>query len=80
MTLRFSQHIFHSDQFGYAKHARAFRTQIGLNKKKIMQTNLGTESTLPYILRESAGKFLKYAKVLNIFSIFKIVVAPLESS
>ena len=43
MTLRFSQHIFDSDQFGYAKHARAFRTQIDLNKK-IMQTNLGTES------------------------------------
>ena len=33
MTLRFSQHIFHSDQFGYAKHARAFRTQVDLNKK-----------------------------------------------
>ena len=33
MTLHFSQHIFDSDQFGYAKHARAFRTQIDLNKK-----------------------------------------------
>ena len=33
MTLRFSHHIFHSDQFEYAKHARAFRTQIDLNKK-----------------------------------------------
>jgi hypothetical protein len=30
MTLRFSHHIFHTDQFG---HARAFRTQIDLNKK-----------------------------------------------
>ena len=45
MTMRFSQHIFHSDQFGYAKYARAFRTQIDLNKQKLMQTNLGTEST-----------------------------------
>jgi hypothetical protein len=33
MTLRYPQHIFHSDQFGYARHARAFRTQIDLNKK-----------------------------------------------
>jgi hypothetical protein len=33
MTLRFSQHTFHSDQFGYAKLARAFRTQIDQNKK-----------------------------------------------
>ena len=36
-------YMFHSDQFGYTKHARAFRTQIDL--KKIMQTNFGTEST-----------------------------------
>jgi hypothetical protein len=35
MTLRFSQKIFHSDQYGYAKRARAFRTQIDLNKKII---------------------------------------------
>jgi hypothetical protein len=33
MAFRFSQHIFHSDKFWYAKHARAFRTQIDLNKK-----------------------------------------------
>jgi hypothetical protein len=26
--LRFSQHIFHSDQFGYGKHGRAFRTHL----------------------------------------------------
>ena len=28
---------FHSDQFGYAKHARAFRTQIGLNEKYVVK-------------------------------------------
>ena len=33
MTVRFSQHMLHSDQFGYAKHARAFRTQIDLIKR-----------------------------------------------
>jgi hypothetical protein len=42
--MQFSENIFYLDQFGYAKHARAFRTQIDLNKK-IMLTNLGTEST-----------------------------------
>ena len=29
----FLQNIIYLDQFGYTKHARAFRTQIGLNKK-----------------------------------------------
>jgi hypothetical protein len=34
MTMRFSHHIFYSDQFGRPNlDARAFRTQIGLNKK-----------------------------------------------
>ena len=49
MTLRFSQHIFHSDQFGYAKHARAFRTQINLIKKinadHAFRTQMGTLDT-----------------------------------
>jgi hypothetical protein len=27
MTLRFSQHIFHSDQFGYGKHAPLGKTE-----------------------------------------------------
>ena len=31
MTMHFSQNIFHLDQFGYKRHAPAFRTQIGLN-------------------------------------------------
>jgi hypothetical protein len=33
---------FSFSQIGYAKHARAFRTQIDLNKK--MQTNLGDKN------------------------------------
>ena len=28
MAMRFSQHIFYSDQFGYRKHGRAKRTQM----------------------------------------------------
>jgi hypothetical protein len=47
MTLRFSQHIFYSNQFEYVKHACAFRIQIDLNKNKLMQSNFGAESTTP---------------------------------
>jgi hypothetical protein len=43
MTVRFSQHMFHSDQFGYAKHARAFRTQIDLKKNNADQFGYGMQ-------------------------------------
>ena len=41
MTMRFSQYTFHSDQYEYAKHARAFRTQVDLNKKNVDQFGYG---------------------------------------
>jgi hypothetical protein len=62
------QHIFHSDQFGYARHARAFRTQIDLNKQKLMQTNLGTEST--GVFRAYFRLWIRLACVLKTSEIF----------
>jgi hypothetical protein len=68
MRLRFSQHIFHSDQFGYAKHAR---TQIDLNKQKLMQSNLGTESTrlikIPFVMDFTSAKIISQKTKKRVF-------------